>query len=155
MGGVAWCRRSLHTTGMRRLAALALALLVLAPACEDKTVDDNGFDSMPMMDVPAPEPTACRDFMTCVQDCAGTAYRLEANCEEAEADPEDAIEPGPECPTIAADIDSCLESCAADVPEADADDRALADEAERCAARVETADDQAACNVLDDECDGQ
>lgn len=141
---------------MRRLAALALALLVLAPACEDKTVDDNGFDSMPMMDVPAPEPTACRDFMTCVDDCLGVpAYNIQANCEEAESDPEDGLEPGPDCATVDSEIDACLATCTDDVAEASADDRMLADEASRCAARVETAEDQDACDLLFDECDGQ
>ncbi len=148
MGGVAWCRRSLHTTGMRRLAALALALLVLAPACEDKTVDDNGFDSMPMMDVPAPEPTACRDFRSCVPSCDGALYDVQANCEAAET-------PGPECATIDADVMACLAECAEAEPEADADDRALVDELQRCVARAETDEDDAACDALAAECDGQ
>jgi hypothetical protein len=140
---------------MRPLLAALLVALAL-PACEDKPVPDDGFDTMQPMDVPADEPTACRDFRSCVQTCdEPTKYAVQANCEDAAADPDDDVVPGPECDSIDATIAACLAFCADEVPEATADDRDLADDASRCAARVEDINDQAVCDLLSDECDGE
>lgn len=136
-----------------RSCLAALALLALAPACGDKPVDGDGFDTMPTtMDVPEPEPTACREVLTCLQaDCGGNLHREEATCEAAEAAGE---EPAAGCTDVAERIEACVAMCSAAVPESTPSDAALADDASSCAARVSTADDQQACDVLFDECEG-
>lgn len=137
---------------MRSLLAALLVALAL-PACEDKTVPDDGFDTMPM-DVPPPEPTACRELATCTQnECSddGDLWRLERRCEEADADPMDGLEPEAGCATVVADIETCLAMCQEAAGASDAD-RALVDEENSCVARAETADDREACDAIVVEC---
>lgn len=118
-----------HTEGMRPFVA-ALVALLLSAGCNTVEPDDDGFAVQPMMDVP-PEPTECGLVVDCMIERCDDLYFELRKC----TDPSEGDEPDPGCQeAIEAEIETCVEACADDHPDATDEDVDLAAESMECRA---------------------